>query len=725
MVDPLSKSILGSEYNDRGLVVVIPFYKGIELVERQQLHFEVLVEELGCMAATFVLVNDFPSDPTLQRSLESLQETIESRGIRCRLVVNSQNLGFVKSANIGLQIALDQGSDVLLLNSDAFPDAGCISELCEVLHKDDLIGFVGPRSNRATLASIPWWSEFTNIDVDLSRSLFQALQRWLPRVQIVPTIPGFCLLISISVLEAVGLLDESYSPGYNEENDLICRANRVGFRSVLANYAFAVHMESVSFLSSKDHLEAKNSVLLLSRFPEYARAVSGYYEGPSRIFERLVTELERAKMFGWRLLIDLSMLGKFYNGTFTLALRLTEMLVNEFGKEVDIGIVANRDVMAFHNSLGLLNLVEFYGNFDEIKDTYTVVFRPSQPFSWSTHTQLNKLAPVVSYLMLDTIALDCSYLAVNQPELESVLSFAAEHSDMLAFISESSMQTFETRFGANDKQLRVVSMPSTDLAEYDRRGRKGKVKRISAASKVFRVLVIGNHYEHKMVNKVSNFVAREVPNVRVYALGYTDGPHFGVVGFGAGELKEEEVDALFRKADLVVFPSNSEGFGFPIVETLACGIPLVLRNRAVNKEVIAHIDNRDSPVFFFGSYNELRLAVSSAISGDFDEGWLFGNSNSSSIKLDWKASATKLMNAFEASIDRIDKGGGSLRSRNLILSGFEASEVRNTGEMANLRLRCMALEGEVADFRRSTSWSVTAPGRWASRTISKIWRLFD
>ena len=72
------------------------------------------------------------------------------------------------------------------------------------------------------------------------------------------------------------LLTEIYSPGYNEENDLVCRMNRHGYSAVMANHAFIYHLEGASFGGRRKKLEQTNRAVLDARYPEYGRVVSEY-----------------------------------------------------------------------------------------------------------------------------------------------------------------------------------------------------------------------------------------------------------------------------------------------------------------------------------------------------------------------------------------------------------------------------------------------------------------
>ena len=42
-----------------------------------------------------------------------------------------------------------------------------------------------------------------------------------------------------------------------------------------------------------------------------------------------------------------------------------------------------------------------------------------------------------------------------------------------------------------------------------------------------------------------------------------------------GSLSDDELERLYRAADLFAFPSTKEGFGLAALEALACGLPVV------------------------------------------------------------------------------------------------------------------------------------------------------
>ena len=53
-----------------------------------------------------------------------------------------------------------------------------------------------------------------------------------------------------------------------------------------------------------------------------------------------------------------------------------------------------------------------------------------------------------------------------------------------------------------------------------------------------------------------------------------------------GFVDEEDKPVLYRNAEAFVFPSRQEGFGFPVLEAMASGTPVVTTNSSSLPEVV-------------------------------------------------------------------------------------------------------------------------------------------
>jgi Glycosyl transferases group 1 len=72
----------------------------------------------------------------------------------------------------------------------------------------------------------------------------------------------------------------------------------------------------------------------------------------------------------------------------------------------------------------------------------------------------------------------------------------------------------------------------------------------------------------------------------------------------AGEVSEEDIGALYETADVIVFPSHAEGFGFPCLHALATQRPVLLRRLPVFEELWAALGHTPN-IHFYDTTTEL------------------------------------------------------------------------------------------------------------------------
>ena len=191
---------------------------------------------------------------------------------------NNKNLGFIKTCNLGVLEIDESGNDILLLNSDTRVTKGFLAEMVKVAYSDARIASVSPRSNNATVFSIPFEAA-TNYSYPQARSykLYRRIWRKLPLLYEAPTTMGFCMFIKREVVERYGLFDEIYGQGYCEENDFCMRVRKHGLTHAIANRAFVFHEGSRSFSEvQRNKRVIKNNTILLKRYPNYNNLVDQY-----------------------------------------------------------------------------------------------------------------------------------------------------------------------------------------------------------------------------------------------------------------------------------------------------------------------------------------------------------------------------------------------------------------------------------------------------------------
>ena len=193
---------------------------------------------------------------------------------------NPKNLGFIGNCNRAV-LELDKtDNDILLLNSDTIVTPRFLEEMVGVLYASPKHGTVSPRSNNATIATIPLSAvSQKGIGAEKSYKLYKKIKKRLPHYYEVPVAHGFCMLIKRSLIKQYGLFDPIFGKGYGEEVDFCLRIAKKGYKSLLANYAYVFHLEARSFsLEKKAQLLEANNKILWKRYPGYRQQVRDYME---------------------------------------------------------------------------------------------------------------------------------------------------------------------------------------------------------------------------------------------------------------------------------------------------------------------------------------------------------------------------------------------------------------------------------------------------------------
>ena len=579
-----------------GIDIIVPFYENDDLVGPLFESLAACAAELRVLGASVVAINDSPGHGPLEAALRAAVDRLAG-AIPVTVVANGANLGFVRSCNIGLARAAAAGRDALLLNSDTVVFPGAISEMVRVAGLDPMIGFVSPRSNNATIASLPGQEQHRHRPPAEAHEAFRSLSRHLPEYHYVPTAVGFCMFVRNLVLREFGLLDEAYGAGYNEENDLVMRANRCGYRAVLANRAFVYHHGATSFsIAERGKLDEINARILVERYPEYPRAVRAYLDGPVYQAETLLASLVPDQSGRHDLLFDFSDLGSYHNGTIEAALALLRAFAAEKTGRFNLFVIMHAEHARYHGIDGIVGVHVLPVGTDR---KFAVGFRVGQPFTVESFLRLNRLAVRTVWFMLDSITWDC--LCLVNPDLDWIWRQVFEHADAVVYNSEFTRRQFAHRFPIASTVRQLVSPHSLDPAEYlppgRRPGRSGE-----------HVLVVGNSFPHKHVGPMVDALVRSVPEARIECLGLASHPHPLVSCHPGGHVSVDEMESLYERARVVVFPSHYEGFGFPILKALAYRKPIVVRDSVLARDLRAALGDEPN-VILCSSTAEMAAVV--------------------------------------------------------------------------------------------------------------------
>lgn len=165
------------------------------------------------------------------------------------LVANRENTGFPVACNQGINAAKRE-NDIFLLNNDTYVPLNAIFWLRMGLYEDKKVGATGSVSNHAVnyqqieekydrYEDYITWARYNNI---LSKNPYEK------KIYLM----GFALMMKRRVLDEIGLLDEKFSPGNYEDNDIGFRMNKAGYKMLLCHNSFILHYGHTSFKKDPD-----------------------------------------------------------------------------------------------------------------------------------------------------------------------------------------------------------------------------------------------------------------------------------------------------------------------------------------------------------------------------------------------------------------------------------------------------------------------------------------
>ena len=146
------------------------------------------------------------------------------------------------------------------------------------------------------------------------------------------------------------------------------------------------------------------------------------------------------------------------------------------------------------------------------------------------------------------------------------------------------------------------------------------------------------------------------------ARGWLDDPIFGTVqSLGLddavrfpGFIDDDDLPAVYQRAELVVFPSLYEGFGLPLLEAMACGVPVVASNTSALPEVAGGAAMLVDPLDAAGMAQAIaRLLGDKALRRRLRDGGL-----ARAAQFSWQTAARQTLDAY-ASLAQRDPGRSS------------------------------------------------------------------
>lgn len=554
------------------IIIIVSLYRASHLVETLIEGFRAASEDIEAHNCKVVFIVDTPADADLRLKLNRA-EISESLQSRTQIWANL-DIDLASSSNKVLEYAVSLRRDVILIQPDVILTAGSIAELAACAYSDPMISSVSPRSNNVTSCNSPFAERFRTNVMSAALDYHAQLAALYPRVTYTAASGGFCLYVKWRILKEFGGLEEVYSSCSSQETDLILRANMAGYRSVLANRAFAFRQNGDTHdqTDTADRNSSADRQTLISRYPHYRPAQNRFFDGTEFKTQLKMSALVTGSGLPRRLLFDCRYLGKYFNGTSFFTAAMVKSIVSLFQNDFDFYISCSADALALHG-LDTIPPLQFTDGNERCLAPFAACIRFAQPFSKADLDLSAGLSCVSAVVMLDVIAMDCSSLDNG---LEDLWSQMLNTCSVVGYISEYSKVQFNRRFFVPDDVRQVVCRCSCDPNDYF----VDPGPRETACGD--RILVIGNSFCHKWLTETIRLFGDKGASDQVIVIGALCD---GVESHASGRLTRDQVETIYDRTAVLVFPSHYEGFGLPVMEALARRIPVVCREMPVFDEI--------------------------------------------------------------------------------------------------------------------------------------------
>ncbi len=467
-----------------------------------------------------------------------------------RIIENKRNLGFVRGNNTAIRTTPGD-EDILLLNNDIeIYQPGWLEEMQRVAYGDSQIGIVGCRQllpnglllHAGTYMPLDsfWGQQIGSLEKDVNQ---YGLNRDVEGVV------GAVMYIKRDVINQIGLLDEDFV-SYFEDTDYCLRAAEAGFRTVCAGDVTLVHHQNVS--------TSVNQVNFSKLFGESQRTFRRKWE------KKLMTRYDTSVF--WQ-----SQIG----APSGYAVSAREMILQLDAQSVDV------------------HLAYLYGTdwMDTQRDDHRIAAMRQRPKDLSLPQVVYASGDLfcknsgryrIGYTMLEVDGIPHDWILQGNAldEIWVPSTFNREtfiNSGLQAPVYVLPLGVNPDFYNPNIRAYRPTQR-YTFLSVFEWGERKAAEVLLRAYHRAF-----SRQDDVLLLLKIIN----TDPGVDVYRqiaeLGLPDnGPP--VTLLYNQELPVHQMGSVYRSADCFVLPTRGEGWGMPVIEAMACGLPVIATDWSAHRD---------------------------------------------------------------------------------------------------------------------------------------------
>lgn len=527
--------------------MLIPTCNGVEYTKRC---IESLEKTVGGSYSVILIDNGSRDETT---------DYARSKGY-ITVIENRRNLGFARALNIGI-MASDPNSDVVLLNNDVLiTDPLWLSKLRRTAYSDPTIGIVGCRNidgagrllHAGTFMPIEtlWGQQIGSGEEDVNQYC---------RSRVVEGVVFSCTYIKREVIRKIGLLDEDYF-AYFDDTDYCLSASQQGFKVVCDGTLTVTHYQntttSINKMDFSDIFKASQKVFrkkwltyLENRFESKVvwHSIAGLRSGYSVAARALMKALDESGVY---------VVYRYLYGPGTV-FPVPEPPLDDYR------------VSCFKSRRSVSSLPQvvfgqgdvFYRNFGSYRIGYSMLEVDGLPPEWVEQANRMDEIWVPSNFNKKTF----SDSGVKRPIFVMPLGVDPDYfNPAIRSFRPSARFCFLSVFEWGERKAPELLFRAF-TEEFD------------AAEDVMLLCEIQNRDESVSIREeIARMKLREGSAPITLLLNKS--------------IPRHQMGCLYRSADCFVTPTRGEGFGLPIIEAMACGLPVIATNWS------AHTDFFDEDV---------------------------------------------------------------------------------------------------------------------------------
>jgi glycosyltransferase involved in cell wall biosynthesis len=226
------------------------------------------------------------------------------------------------------------------------------------------------------------------------------------------------------------------------------------------------------------------------------------------------------------------------------------------------------------------------------------------PYNWSFPVRKAVPSVLTVHDVIPFTFREAQSLFTNLVKYKPGMKKACRLNDYVATVSEFSRQDISRKIGIPLGKIRVIYNGLRRPYPHDGKGERVLRERYTLLGRF--ILNVGGIHERKNIPRLihafagikekSKYEGKLVITGRVSGAPYQEKMKRicdrAVSDTGMGEMvvftdyiTDEELDELFRMADLLIYPSLYEGFGIPVIEAMRSGLPVITSSTTALPEV--------------------------------------------------------------------------------------------------------------------------------------------